>query len=84
MKDKITGLVATGTNWILVAMQSDKILNYINIISAIVVTLLTGAYYLYCWYKKAKQDGKIDKEEVKQAIDIVEDTVEDIKEELKK
>ena len=49
---------------------------------------LSSKYYsiesLYKWYKIAKADGKIDKEEVEQAVEIVTEHVDKINNEIKK
>ena len=39
---------------------------------------------LFRWWKKAKADGKIDKEELDEAIEIVEDGIKDINEKTQK
>ena len=52
----------------------------LTIISALVVL----AKNIYDWYVKAKKDGKIDAEEGKELIDIVDDGVNNIKDNIKK
>lgn len=73
MKDNLVGYGASGVNWILVAIQNEEVLRYIELILAIISTFVALAYTIWKWYKKAKEDGKITKDEVK-------DLVEDIKE----
>lgn len=44
-------------------------------VAGLVITILTGlasiAFIIYKWYKEAKKDGKIDKEEIKDLIEQV-------------
>ena len=80
MKNEIIGgtagtiLSATGT-----ALQTNEVLQTISLIITIIGGLITITMALLTWYKNAKKDGKIDKEEVKEAIDIVQKGTEDIK-----
>jgi len=72
-----TLLSATGT-----ALQPNEVLQIISLIITIIGALVTTGFTLYSWWKKAKADGKIDKDEVKEAIDIIQDGAEDIKDAL--
>lgn len=76
MKDSIFGYGPAGITWILTAIQSDKILQYVNLILAILATLVSIGYTCWKWWKKAKEDGKITEEEI-------EELKENIKENLK-
>ena len=69
---------ATGT-----ALQTQEVLQIISLIITIVGGHITWIVLpLITWYKKAKEDGKIDKEEVKEALGIVEKGTKEIKETL--
>ena len=72
-----TLLSAIGTS-----LQTNEVLSSIQLIITIIGGLITIAMALLNWFKNAKKDGKIDKEEVKEAIDIVQKGTEDIKEAL--
>lgn len=76
MRKDILEYIGTGTTWILTALQTEKLLSYVNLILAILTTLITMAYTIWKWYKKASQDGKITEEELEELKD-------DIKENLK-
>lgn len=76
MKKELLGYTGASINWILTAMQTKEILQYINLILAILTTLVSIGYTIYKWYRKATEDGKITEEEVNELK-------EDIKEELK-
>lgn len=69
MKEEIVGIAGSGFSWILTALQNDSVLQYINTICSILATLVTIAYIVWKWWKKAKQDGKITKDEVDELFD---------------
>lgn len=69
-----TILSATGT-----AMQTNEVLSTISLIITIAGGILTIVMALVNWFNKAKADGKIDKEEIKDAIDIIQEGGENIK-----
>lgn len=83
MKNELIGggigtlLSATGT-----AIQPNEVLQTISLIITIIGGLITIVFAVITWYKNATKDGKIDKEEVKELIDIVQDGTENIKESL--
>ena len=53
------------------AIQPNQVLQYIQLAITIVAGLISIILGLRAWWKDAKKDGKIDKEEVEDAIDIV-------------
>ena len=81
----ITGGVGTTLGVIGTATQTNEVLQTISlvitivgaIISMIVVPLLT-------WYHKAKADGKITKEEVKEGVKILAEGTDKVKQEVDK
>ena len=86
MKHDIIGLIggtigtsvsATGT-----AIQPNEILQTISLIITILGGIITIVFALVGWYQRAKQDGKIDKDEIKEAIDILQEGGENIKDAL--
>ena len=61
-----TAISATGT-----ALQTNDILQTISLAITIVGGLITFIFIpLYNWYKQAKKDGKITKEEIKDGVNI--------------
>lgn len=72
-----TILSATGT-----ALQTNEVLSTISLIITIAGGLLTIAMALYNWFNKAKKDGKIDKDEIKEGLDIIQEGTKDIKDAL--
>ena len=83
MKNELIGggigtlLSATGT-----AIQPNEVLQTISLIITIIGGLITIVFAVITWYKNATKDGKIDKEEVEELIDIVQDGTENIKDAL--
>lgn len=69
-----TSVSATGT-----AIQPNEILQTISLIITILGGIITIVFALVGWYQRAKQDGKIDKDEIKEAIDILQEGGENIK-----
>lgn len=69
---------------ILTATQTNETFRTISLILTILATAVVLARNIYDWYIKAKRDGKIDKDEVKDLIDIVDKGVNDIKDEVDK
>ena len=70
-----TGAIANVQEWLTIASTIITIVG--GIITLIVIPLMA-------WYKKAKADGKIDKDEIKEATDIIKDGVDELKEKDKK
>ena len=72
-----TAISATGT-----VIQPNEVLQIISLVITILGAVITTGFTLWTWWKNAKKDGKIDKDEVKEAIDILQDGGEKIKETL--
>lgn len=81
MRDEILiGTAGTLTSAIGSATQTNEILQTISIIITIIGAFITYVGIpLYNWYIKSKQDGKIDKDEIKDGIKIVSDGANEIK-----
>lgn len=69
---------------ILTVTQKNETFRTISLILTIIATAVVLARNIYDWYIKAKRDGKIDKDEVKDLIDSVDEVVNDIKDEVDK
>ncbi len=86
MKNDVIGLIGTGIGTSVsatgTAIQPNEVLQTISLIITIVGGLITIVFALLTWYKNATKDGKIDKEEIKEAIDIVQKGGQDIKDAL--
>lgn len=80
--DTALGWAGSAVNAILAGIQVDEVLRYINISLAIITTIVTLAYTLYKWYKRAKSDGKITPDEIKEGIEIAKGGLDEIAEKL--
>lgn len=76
--------VSNGVALLSTALQSEHTFQIISLILTCLATAFSLAFTLYKWYKMAKADGKIDKEEVEQAVEIVTEHVDKINNEIKK
>ena len=59
--------------YILAVSQTNEVFQIIELVCSIVTSVLLISFRLWKWYKEAKKDGKIDKEEIQEAIDIITD-----------
>ena len=63
--------------------QTNELLQIIQIIITCFAAAVSLAYTLWKWYKKAKADGKIDKKEQEECIDIILDNTKELTDKLK-
>lgn len=75
LKDEIVCLSGNAISWTLTASQTKEVFEIVQIIASIIVSLLTVAYIVWKWFKKAKADGKITADEV---VDLVNQVKEEI------
>lgn len=79
----IGGSIGTALSAVGTGLQTNDVLQTISLCITIIGGLITFIIVpLLTWYKNAKKDGKIDKEEIDEAIDIVVDGSEKIKGEV--
>ena len=71
----------TGTAFgtILTAIQTNPIFQYISFGLTILATIISIAFTLWKWWKKASEDGKITKEEIEDLTDDISDVLNDKK-----
>ena len=67
-----------------IPIQDNPVFQWIQLILAIVASLVLIAYRLWKWWKEASKDGKIEKEEIKEGLDIISDGIDDVKDKLNK
>ena len=84
MSDKFQDIVGITFQSLLTIAQTDEIFRIISLILTIISAVVVLARNIYEWYIKAKKDGKIDADEGKELIDIVDDGVNDLKDNIKK
>lgn len=64
--------------------QTEELLRVISIILTTIATLCSLAFSLYNWYKSAKSDGHITKEEIRDAGDIINGHLNTLNDDIKK
>lgn len=75
---------SNGVSWLCSAVTFatgfafEDFIRVVMLIIGLVSALISLAYNIYCWYNKAKKDGKITADEVKELKDIVNDTKDQI------
>lgn len=84
MSDKFQDIVGITFQSMLTISQTDEIFRIISLVLTIISAIVVLARNIYEWYIKAKKDGKIDADEGKELIDIVDDGVNDLKDNIKK
>lgn len=73
MKHDYLSWVGSVFGTILTAVQSDQIFQYISLGLTILSTLIAVSYTIWKWWRKAKEDGKIDEDEIKDLGDQIGD-----------
>ena len=81
---KYMDIVGNGLLYVLTVAQSNETFQIIELVVSIVVSIVILAYRLWKWWKEAKKDGKITKEEIEEGVDIIVDGVDEIKDKTKK
>ena len=75
MKDYTLGAVGSAASWICTIAQTNEIFQFAMLILSILSTIFTIAFTIYKWYNKAKEDGKITKEEIEDLADDISDAL---------
>ncbi|MCQ2088150.1 MAG: hypothetical protein MJZ37_08845 [Bacilli bacterium] len=78
MTDDLIYGAGNGLVYLGAAIQPDVLFKWIQLGLGILMTVIGIAYRVWVWYKKAKEDGKITGEEVKQLIDENKDAVVEV------
>ena len=81
-KEVVGGIVGSSVSAVGTGLQTNEILQTISLVLTIVGTLITITMALMNWWRNAKKDGKITKEEIKDGVDIVVDGVNAIKDKI--
>ena len=68
-----------GLMYILTATQTKEIFQIVSLILSIIISLFIIAGKIIEWYKKAKADGKITKDEIKELSNNVKENINEIK-----
>ena len=79
MKDNNAVSWLTSAVTILTGIAAEDVIRIVLLVIGCVSALVSLAFNIYCWYKKAKADGKIDHKEVSELKDILDKGTDDIK-----
>ena len=63
--------------YVLSAVQTNEILQIISFALSIATSTIIIGFKVWAWWKKAKADGKITKEEIDELHDIIDDSRKD-------
>jgi len=74
--------IGNGIGVVLTIAQTNQIFQIISLIFTIISTLTATAYTLWCWYKKTIVDQKIDQNEIKECVNIIEESIDKIKDNI--
>ena len=77
--NEIISILLNAFTYVLALAQVNETFQLVELILAVITSVILLAYRLWKWWKDASEDGKITKEELKKGIDIIVDGVEDIK-----
>ena len=84
-KELIGGSIGTALSAVGTGLQTNEVLQTISLVITIIGGLITFIIVpLVNWYKNAKKDGKIDKEELKNGVDIIVEGSEKLKDKIDK
>lgn len=75
MKDYTLGAVGSISSWVFTIVQTNEVFQFVMLILSTMSTLFTLAFTIYKWYNKAKEDGKITKDEINDLMDDISDTL---------
>lgn len=84
MKRDLISYIGSGCSIIFSSLQTEEIRSIISWILTIIATTITILYTIYRWYKKAKEDGKIDKEEIEEGMEILNQGAQSLTDAIKK
>ena len=71
--------IGNGFMYVLTITQTKEIFQIISLVLSILISVLILLTKIFDWWKKAKSDGKITKEEIKELVDTTKEDVENIK-----
>lgn len=83
-KETIGGIVGTSVTAVGTGLQTNELLQIISLVLTILGSFITILMALTNWWKSAKKDGKIDKEEIKEGGKIIKENIETLVEDLTK
>lgn len=77
MRENVIGYGGCALEAVLTLTQTNQVFQLIQIILTILSSLVVFGFTVYKWYKKAKEDGKITKDEVEDLVDEIKENIND-------
>ena len=77
MKDFLE-LSGNGIMYVLTATQTKEFFQIVSLVLSVVISVLIIAEKIISWYKDAKKDGKITKDEIEDLGNNIKENIEDI------
>ena len=71
--------LGNGVMYLISWAQVEQVLRIASFVLSIFISILIIVSRIHDWWKKAKEDGKITKDEIKEGVTIITEGVEDIK-----
>ena len=71
--------LGNGVMYLISWAQVEQVLRIASFVLSIFISILIIVSRIHEWWKKAKEDGKITKDEIKEGVTIITEGVEDIK-----
>lgn len=68
----------------LAGIQVEEVFKWVQLSVGLLATILSVAFTLWQWWKRAKKDGKITEEEINEGIDILNNGIDELKDKSKK
>lgn len=68
----------------LAGIQVEEVFKWVQLSVGLLATILSVAFTLWQWWKRAKKDGKITEEEINEGIDILHNGIDELKDKSKK
>ena len=69
MNDNAKAIGGSAFTWLTTIAQTNEIFQLIQIILASIVSVLTILFIIYKWWKKAKEDGTIEPDEIEELFE---------------
>ena len=84
-KDFIGGAIGTSIGVVGTATQTNDVLQTISLIITIIGAIISMIVVpLISWYQKAKKDGKITSDEIKEGVDVIAHGVDEVNKTINK
>lgn len=84
MKETRIDYILDGVVLTSAAASIEQTIQIVLLVLGCVSSAISIAYTIYKWWKKAKADGKITKEEIKEGVDLLQNEVENLDDKLKR